>query len=458
LVLTFIKKKSILITDTQRGCTASLCFCKDSRHGFLSSNLRLERKISNQFDQAALLGISVALGVGLLIGAEREQRKHTGPNRDAAGIRTFCVAALLGAVSAMFGGTLVMAIAALFVSAGALLAYQKTRQQDPGMTTEFALLLTCLLGGLAIRDPLVAAGLGVVLASLLAARNRLHHFVRTVLTERELHDIILFFAAALIVLPLTPDRFMGPFDAINPHSIARLIVMVMAISAFGYVALRTLGPRFGLPLAGFAAGFVSSTATVHSMGARARQHPMAVGSAAAGAALSSVATTIQMAFVVALIQPNLLKSLWLPLGFGGVTAGLYAVALLIRSSQSVPPEPETGRAFDLKMAAGFAALISALVVMSAALNAWMGSRGLLVGAALAGLVDAHATAASAASLMAAQKITSTQAVGPILVALSANTLMKAAVAFNAGGVDYAKRVMPGLALMIAAVWLGAWMV
>jgi uncharacterized membrane protein (DUF4010 family) len=125
---------------------------------------------------------------------------------------------------------------------------------------------------------------------------------------------------------------MGPFDAINPHSIVQLIVMVMAISAFGYVALRTLGPRFGLPLAGFAAGFVSSTATVHSMGARARQHPMAVGSAAAGAALSSVATTLQMAFVVALVQPNLLNSLWLPLGFGGVTAGLYAAALLIQSS------------------------------------------------------------------------------------------------------------------------------
>jgi uncharacterized membrane protein (DUF4010 family) len=455
--LTFIKKKSILITDTQHGCAASLCFCADSRHACLSNNLRLERKISNQFDQTSLLGLSVALGVGLLIGAEREQRKQTGPNRAAAGIRTFCVAALLGAVSSMLGGTLVMAVTALFVGAGVLLAYQKARQQDPGMTTEFALLLTCLLGGLSMRSPLVGAGLGVVLASLLAARNRMHHFVRSVLTERELHDIILFCAAALIVLPLAPDRFMGPFDAINPHSIVQLIVMVMAISAFGYVALRTLGPRFGLPLAGFAAGFVSSTATVHSMGARARQHPMAVGSAAAGAALSSVATTLQMAFVVALVQPNLLNSLWLPLGFGGVTAGLYAAALLIQSSQSVPPEPETGRAFDLNMAAGFAALVSALVMLSAALNAWLGASGLLFGAALTGLFDAHATAASAASLMAANKITSAQAVGPILVGLSANTLMKAVVAFNAGGIDYAKRVVPGLALMIAAVWFGVWM-
>lgn len=392
--------------------------------------------------------------MGLLIGAEREQRKDTSSNRGAAGIRTFTVVALLGAVSVLLGGTLVLAVAALVVGAGALLTYQKTRDQDPGMTTEFALLLTCLLGGLAMGSPLLSAGLGTVLASLLAARNHIHQFVRIKLTERELHDIILFFAAALIVLPLAPDRYLGPFDALNPHAIARLIVMVMAISAVGYVALRTLGPRYGLPLAGFASGFVSSTATVHSMGARARQQPASVGSAAAGAALSSVATIVQMAVVVALVQPALLTSLWLPLVLGGVAASVYGAALLFRSAKGEPPEQETGRAFDLKMAAAFAALVSAVVVISAALNAWFGSSGLLLGAAVTGLVDAHATAASAASLLAAQKITTAQAVGPILLGLSTNTLMKAVVAFNAGGVAYAKRVVPGLVLMTLAVWLG----
>ena len=402
------------------------------------------------------MGLSVALGIGLLVGAERERRKQTGPNREAAGIRTFSVAALLGAVSALLGGTLLLAVAALFVGAAALLAYQKTRADDPGMTTEFALLLTCILGGLAVRSPLLAAGLGIVLASLLAARNRMHHFVRQVLSQRELHDIILFFAAALIVLPLMPDRYMGPFQALNPQAIARLIVMVMAISALGYVALRTLGPRYGLPLAGFASGFVSSTATVHAMGERARKDPVAVGSAAAGAALSSVATILQMAAVVAMLQPALLTLLLIPLGCAGVTTGLYGVALMLSSGKSVPPARESGRAFDLKMAAAFAALVSTVVVLSAALNAWLGSAGLLWGAALTGLVDAHATAASAASLMAAEKMTSHEAVWPVLIGLSTNTLLKAVLAFNTGGAAYAGRVVPGLVLMITAVWLGAW--
>ena len=411
-------------------------------------------------DQSMLLGLCVALGIGLLIGADRERLKDTGPARSTAGIRTFAVAALLGAVSVLLGGGLVLAVTALTVGGGAFVAYQRTCDQNPGITTEFALLLTCLLGGFAIRDSVLAAGVGAVLALLLAERNRIHHFVSSILTKQELNDLILFSAIALVVLPLAPDHFMGPFDALNPRAIARLIVLVMAISALGYVAMRALGPRYGLPLAGFASGFVSSTATIYSMGERASRQESIMSGAVAGAVLSSIATIIQMTIVVGMVQPSLLTALMLPLIFGGVAAGLYGLFFLIRrgpASDHKKPAKDVGRAFDLKTAAVFSALISLVMLVSAGLNAWLGARGMLLGAAMTGLVDAHATAASAASLMAAKKISIDQAVGPILVGLTTNTLMKAVVAFKSGGVRYAMRIVPGLALMIIAVWLGAWL-
>lgn len=411
-------------------------------------------------DQSTLFGLCVSLGIGLLVGAERERRKETGPTRGAAGIRTFVVCALLGSVSVVLGGGLVLAVTALIVGAGALVSYQRTRDQDPGMTTEFALLLTCLLGGLAIRDSMLAASVGAVLALLLAARDRLHHFVRSVLRTQELNDAILFSAMALIVLPLAPDRFMGPFDAINPRAIARLIVVVMAISALGYVAMRSLGPRYGLPLAGFAAGFVSSTATIYSMGERVARQPALMGGAVAAAALSSIATIIQMAVVIGLVQTSLLTALALPLALGGLVACLYGLVFVLRrdpASTTENPGDDVGRAFSLKTAAAFSALVSLILLLSAGLNAWLGARGMLLGAALTGLADAHATAASAASLVAANKISSAQAVGPILIGLTTNTVIKAVVAFKSGGVRYATRIVPGLVLMIAAVWLGAWL-
>lgn len=222
------------------------------------------------FDGAALLGLCVAAGIGLLVGAERERRKGSGPLRGAAGIRTFTVVALLGAAAQLVGEALLLAVAAAAVGLLATLAYQRSRGHDPGLTTEVALLLTCVLGGLAVPQPALAAGVGASLAALLAARERMHRFVRRVLSERELHDAILFAAAALIVLPLAPDRALGPFDAINPHTLAQLVVLVMALSALGYVAVRALGAQRGLALAWLAAGFVSSTATIHAMGRRTR--------------------------------------------------------------------------------------------------------------------------------------------------------------------------------------------
>lgn len=416
-----------------------------------------------QADASTLLGLSVALGIGLLIGAERERRKGSGPTRGAAGIRTFAIVALLGGVAVLLGGTAVLVAVTLVVGALALAAYLRTRENDPGMTTEVALLLTCLLGGLAMRHAVLAAGVGAALAALLAAKTRLHHFVSRVLTERELHDALLFSAAALIVLPLAPDRFMGPFDAVNPYATTRLVVLVMAISALGYVATRALGPRYGLPLAGFAAGFISSTATIHAMGTRAAGSRTQADGAIAGAVLSSLATIVQLAVVVTAVQPALLDTLLWPLVFGGVAACAYSLLFFPRATAAAdeplgPPEnQDLGRAFDLKTAVSFAAVVSIVLVVSAGLSAWLGARGTLLAASVTGLVDAHATAASMASLVKAGKLPLDAALWPIIAGLSTNSLMKAAMAFHAGGSAYAARIVPGLVLVIAAVWLGVWL-
>jgi uncharacterized membrane protein (DUF4010 family) len=406
-----------------------------------------------------LMGLCVALGIGLLVGAERERRKGSASNRNAAGIRTFAVTSLLGAVGFALGGPLLLGVAALVVGAGMLLAYQYSRSDDPGLTTEFALVLTCFLGGLAIDYPGLAGGIGAVLALLLAAREQMHRFVSSVLSERELQDIILFSAMALIVWPLAPDEFMGPFSAINPHGLVGLVVVVMAISALGYVAVRWLGPRYGLPLAGFASGFISSTATVYAMGGRASRNPALVGSAVAGAALSSLATFVQLAFVILLVQPTLLRVVALPLVFGGTTAGLFGLFYFFKGIKESIPENVMvpGRAFDVKASLAFSAILTSVLLLSAGMNASLGSAGLWISAAISGLADAHATAASTASLIASGKVAAEQGVVPIFIGLTTNTLSKAVVAFKSGGSAYGMKVVPGLAAMMVSAWFGVWL-
>jgi uncharacterized membrane protein (DUF4010 family) len=204
------------------------------------------------FVHPLVVGFLVALGVGLLIGIDRERNKGDGATRHPAGLRTFTLASLLGATAMAVGDEALLAAAALGMVAFAGLSYWRARDGDPGLTTETALVLTTLLGGLAIKHPEFAAGLGVVVAVLLAARSALHRFVRSVLTDDELRDLLVFAAATLVVLPLLPDKPIGPYGALNLRTVWTIVILVMAVSALGYVAVRVVGPRYGLPLAGLA--------------------------------------------------------------------------------------------------------------------------------------------------------------------------------------------------------------
>lgn len=409
------------------------------------------------FLDSVIVNLTVALGIGLLIGAERERRKDKGPTRSPAGIRTFAVASLTGAVSFAIGGEILLAVA----TAGAIIltavAYFRSRSEDPGLTSEIALILTVLLGGLSMRQPALAAGVAVALAALLASRTQLHHFVRSVLTEREVTDGLIFAGATLVVFPLLPNQQMGPYAALNPRSIWIIVILVMAISAAGYVAVRILGDRFGLALAGLASGFISSIATIGAMGARTRTTPSILGAAVAGAVLSTLATIVQMCAVLAATSMTVLRVLSIPLLCAGLAAAAYGAVFTFRALRGTKGvNSQTGHAFSFSSAIILAVTLSGILVASAALRENFGEIGVIVGAALAGFADTHSAAVSIASLVASGKMSPADAVSPILAALSTNTISKIIVAWTAGGRTFALQLLPGLLFVISAVWAGAY--
>ena len=403
-----------------------------------------------------LLNLVAALGIGLLVGAERERRKGGGPARAPAGIRTFTISSLAGAASVLVGGAGLLAVTVTAVAALTAIAYFRSRSDDPGLTTETALILTSLLGGLAMLQPALAAGMAVALAALLAARTPLHHFVRSVLTESEANDALVFAGATLVVLPLLPDQTFGPYGALNPRSIWIVVILVMAISAAGHILVRVLGARFGLPVAGLASGFISSTATIGAMGTRARKSPDIISAAIAGAALSTVATIVQMGLVLAATSTETFRALSLPLILAAIAAIAYGAAFTLRALRKEDvPDPRPGKAFSLPTALAFALTLSAILLVSAALREWFGETGAIVAAALAGFVDTHSAAIAIAALVASGKMSGADAVFPILAGLSTNTISKIIFAWSGGGRSFALRLIPGLILVAAAAWTGA---
>lgn len=399
----------------------------------------------------------MALGVGLLIGAERERRNLSRAIRSNAGIRTFSAAALAGAVSYAVGGVAALSVTVACIGLLAAAAYWRLHEEDPGLTTEIALVLTPLLGALAMDEPAYAAGAGVIVAILLAARAPLHRFVGSTLSAEEVRDGLILALIGLVVLPLAPDRAIGPYGALNPHMIVLAVTVFLAIGGAGHILVRALGPTAGLPLAGLAGGFVSSLATIAAMGTRAKMSPARLGPAIAGAVLSTIATIVQLAILLAVVSPAALRALAGSLAAGIVTAAIYgAVFTLFALRDGAPDGKDEDRAFSLQNAVMLAVLIAAAMAASAALRAWLGPSGLAAAALATGLVDAHAGALPPAMLVAAGDLAPGGAVIPILLALSANGVSKVAMAIS-GGRRFATCVIPGIVLVSAAAWAGAWL-
>lgn len=389
--------------------------------------------------------LMTALGLGLLIGTVRERHLQGDP---LAGVRTHALVAMLATVALNIHLYVLLLMLAL-LSGLVLISYQHTKEQDPGITGEVSLLLTALLGALALTQPTLAAAIGVVEAVLLYAKTSLHRFTRELLSEREVHDGLILLASALVILPLIPDRTLGPFAVFNPAKLWLLVVLVMAISALGHALLRLIGNRWGLAIAGFFAGYVSSTVATVGFGQQVREEASLLRPAVAATMLSNLASLSLLVPILLAVAPKLLPLLAPELLAGGLAllaGGLYG----LRGGESASSESPTAdkRMFRISQALGFAAIIATVLFISAAMNHWLGPHVALVTASLAALVELHAATATLGQLFDQNAITIQQARWGLLGLLSMSVLAKSTLAWISGGRAFGLRVSFGLLAML----------
>jgi uncharacterized membrane protein (DUF4010 family) len=403
--------------------------------------------------ELSLLGLASAIGLGLLIGVVRE-RAQPDPNLSVAGIRTHLMLALAGALGTALGTAVLVAVL-LLTGALAVASYLKSAEHDPGLTGEVAMPVTVLLAALAQLQPALAGGLSVVVAGALFLKRPLHHLVRERVSEQELQDALLLAAAALVVLPLLPETAADPWGALVPARLWRLVVLILSVGMAGHLALRLVGARWGLPLAGFLSGFASSTAAIAGFGQRARAEPDHVPAAAAGALFANFGSYVLFCGLIAGVAPSLLDLLFWPLLLAG--AAMLAAALLgvlRHESISSLPADRTPRAFRLSHALMLAGLMGVVLLISAWLQRWFGAAGVVAAASAVALVEVHAAGASLAQLAATGQLDLSSAAWGVVVLLAVSALAKGVIAFISGGRPYGWRVASGLAAAPLVAALG----
>ena len=405
--------------------------------------------------QDSLTGLLTALGLGLLIGTVRE-RLHK-PVETMAGIRTHTLVAVLGSVSVGLGMAPFVA-ALLMVGALAVVGYQQSAKTSLGMTGEVSILVTFVLAGLSMHDPMLASSIAVVVAGILFAKEPLRRFGRELIREDELKDVLLLAASAMVILPLLPNHAIDPWGALKPYALWRIVVLVMAVGMFGHIAFRATGTRWGFPIAGFFSGFVSSTASVVSLGRSVKDKPHLLYAASAAALLSILSSLILFAMVLGATSQALMSAMLLPLFVAGLAVLMVSVFCLRMIDVHEPPEVDTATsAFKISHALVIAATIGLVMLVSAWLRQLFGDSGTLVASWVVGLAEIHAAAVSVAQLAVAGTEQPDAVRWGVMGILISSALAKSSIAFASGGRHYGVLVSAGLLAMITAGGLALWL-
>jgi uncharacterized membrane protein (DUF4010 family) len=409
--------------------------------------------------------LAVALAVGLLIGIERGWRERgAGEGHRVAGLRTFGLIGLLGALWALLAaemGELVlgMAFASFAVLVVAAYILDTRRAQDYGITTAVAALITFALGALAVRGHLtIASATAVVVATLLGLKPMLHSWLEQ-MEQRELYAIFKMLLISVVLLPILPDQGYGPWQALNPHEIWLLVVLIAGISFAGYFAVKLAGSRRGIVITGLFGGLASSTAVTLSFAKLGRQNLSAQSLLAAGVILAAGTMFPRMLLEVSVVNRALLSGLTAPL-VGMMLVSYLAVALLLsRREQNGQMHAVTIRnPFELLPALKFGLLLVVVMLMAKGFQQWFGDAGLYAVAAISGITDVDAITLSVARL-ARGELAANVAVQAIVIAACVNTLVKGLmVSFICRGTmswqvmaSFALTILTGTAIILLAI-------
>lgn len=408
------------------------------------------------------LNLATALAVGLLIGTERTwSGRDNGGQELVAGIRTFGLAGLFGGLAAVSINQLdslawvaMFGMLALLVIVGYLIDAQ--RSGDYGMTTEVALLLTFVLGSLAVAESReLAAACAIVVALLLSLKARLHQALKR-LSEAELAGALKMLFISVVLLPALPNQGYGPWQALNPYTTWLMVVLIAGIGFAAYVAIRFFGARHGLLMTALLGGIVSSTAMTITL-ARLNA-PQLRAALAAGLLATSALMFPRILLEVGLVNPALLPSLTLPLASAGAIYAAGALFFYLRAAETPDEnaEPLLKNPFELGPALRFAALLVLILLLIEGARHWLGDAGIYLVSLLAGLTDVDAITLSLAS-KARDGLSHEVAIRGIVFAALSNSLVKAMLIVLIGGRALAMRTLPimfaGLVIALAVLLL-----
>jgi uncharacterized membrane protein (DUF4010 family) len=399
----------------------------------------------------------VALILGILVGLQREFAFEETDEGLFAGVRTFALIGLLGCTGAFLSDLMAspwpFIVVLLVVGSFVTVTYFVSATRGKiGLTTEVAVILTLLAGALVYMEQLIlGVALVVTMTVLLSIKVEARRFVSH-MTREDIFAALKFAVVAAIVLPILPNQVFGPppFDVFNPNTIWLLVVFISGISFVGYVLNKLMGPEKGIGLTGFLGGLVSSTAVTLNFSQRSRENRLLARPFALAILIAWTVMFSRVLVQVAVVNPNLLSFLWLPMG-ASIFAGLgYCVYLFFAQRYDEDREGmEFTNPFELWPAIQFGLLFALILFISRAAQVYLDDVGLYISSLFSGIADVNAITLSMAELSRGiGELDPRTASRAIVLATVANTFAKGIIILVAGSWSLKFVILPGYIMMM----------
>jgi len=399
----------------------------------------------------------VALLIGALIGLEREYVQQKEDTPDFAGIRTFTLISLLGAITAFLEtdfGMLPFALGfggVILLSAINFVTKQIRGLGEGGTTTEVAVILTFLFGATAYWNQLLVAGaLAVVTALLLSLKKGLHGAIRH-LKGRDLRAALQFALLSVVILPILPNQTIDPLGVINPFRIWLLVVFISGIGFAGYLLMKILGAETGTWLTGIFGGIISSTATTLSFSSRSKEAPKFANKFAVAILLASAVMPVRMLVVVGVIYPPLLRIIAIPLAVmlvSNVAMVYYYWQRFAQNGETEKKAIKITNPLRLTTALLYGLAFAVVLVIVNLADRYLGTAGVYVTGFVTGIADVNPIMLSASQLASTGQLAVQIAGTAIVIAALTNTISKGVIAFVMGSSDMRPIIIPTFAVSI----------
>jgi uncharacterized membrane protein (DUF4010 family) len=401
--------------------------------------------------------LAIAIFIGLLVGLEREHSRAP-DEKTFAGIRTFPLISILGFISALISiDWSAAAFIIIFLGFASLVSVShvfSAKEGRHGATSEVSALLVFLLGAMVCWNYIIlAAIIGVILTTFLTLKMPLHKFVGKV-SEEDLYATVKLAVITIIVLPLLPNKSIGPFNIFNPRMIWLMVIFVSGISFIGYILTKTIGADKGVMIAGLLGGLVSSTATTFSLSKKSNDARTLSKSFAVGIVMASSIMFPRTLVIILVFNKGLVKLLWVPLLIFMIVTLTVGLILKKKNSDKDSKDIEMRNPFKLKSALIFGLLFAIIIFISKAALVYLGNGGVYAVSAIAGITSLNAIVLTISELFN-QNLNEKIAVAGILIALVSNTVVKAIIPMIWGSKELRKYTTKSLGIiaLVIAVYL-----